>query len=283
MRKADARIVFVCGANQTNVGKRSRRTQFMDYAKKHLPNFRFFLAEDVFEVLRGSTTEDLLSIEDQLGDFSDCIIIFCESESAFAELGAFTLKDKLAKQVLIVNDRRFRGGSSFINLGPIARADKRSVFKPAIHADFGAILKSADTIKDRLETNIPHQRGQRVKFGYASRFADLAPKDRLFLIADFVHLFGPITTTELVSVLSDVLGISISSLDTELALGRSLGFFRHVDGLRVRYLASPTGAPFSFFDFESRRFAPADLRAQVVRYYFHHDRDRLVLAATTRE
>lgn len=279
LRKSDARIVFVCGANQTKTGEKSRRAWFMEYAKKHLASFRFFLAEDVFDALGGSTAEDLLTIEDRLGDFSDCIIIFCESESAFSELGAFTLKNELVKQVLIVNDRKFRAEKSFINRGPIARADKHSRFKPVIHADFGAILKSAAAIKERLEAKIPHRRDQRIKFNKFSRFSELDAKDRLFLIADFVHLFGPITTSELVGILSDILGIPITSMDTELALGRSLGLFRHVAGAHGKFLASPVGEVFSFFGFDFSLFRPADLRAQVVRYYFHNERERLILAA----
>jgi hypothetical protein len=278
MRRGDARIVFVCGASQISGKPVPQRAIFMEYARKHLTNFRFFLAEDVFNSIQG-VNEDLLTIEGRLGNFSDCIMIFCESESAFAELGAFCLKEELVGQVLVVNDKRFRHSDSFINRGPIARADKRSKFKPVIHGDFEAILMSAETIKERLEQNIPHQRRQRIRFLPASSFSDLEPKDQLLILADFIHLFGPITTTELVAILADVLGIGISSLDTELALGWSLKLFRQIGSPGLgKFWCPPTGEAFSFFSYNFGGFRPTDLRAEIVRHYFKNRRERLSLS-----
>jgi hypothetical protein len=282
LRKSDSIIIFVCGANPTPDRPFSRRKLFMDYAKKHLGNFRFFLAEEVFTTLTTPNVDDLLTIEDRLGGFSDCIIIFCESESAFAELGAFCLKDLLVEQVLIVNDARLKSVDSFINRGPIARADKRSKFKPTIQADFGSILRSAPEIKQRLESIIPHRRSHRIEFKEESGFSVLAPKDQLLLLADFIHLFGPVTTSELVAILKESLGVDIPGLDTELALGKSLGFFRRVEhGNGKRLWAPPSNESFSFFKYQFTSFRITDLRSEVVRFYFQKERWRLELATTT--
>ena len=107
----------------------------LEYARNHFTNFRFFRAEEVFPALNEGHGNDLLTIEDQIGNYSDCIAIICESESAFAELGAFTLKEELVKQVLVINDERFKSSTSFITQGPIARANVKSQFKPAFYAN----------------------------------------------------------------------------------------------------------------------------------------------------
>jgi len=95
--RADSFIVLLCGAMKSEHRPSPVRDVLHKYAIKHFKEFRFFRAEEVFEALRGSTSKDLLTIEDQIGDYSDCITIICESESAFAELGAFTLKEDLVR------------------------------------------------------------------------------------------------------------------------------------------------------------------------------------------
>ena len=98
----DSVFVFLCGANKSEHKPEPVRDVLLEYARKHFLGFRFFRAEEVFDALKEKRKSDLLSLEDRIGDYSDCIIIICESESAFAELGAFALSEKLVKQILVI-------------------------------------------------------------------------------------------------------------------------------------------------------------------------------------
>jgi hypothetical protein len=273
--KNDSKIVFVCGANSTEKCI-SNREKFLAYAEKHLGDFRFFRAEDVFNAFGAATMPDLLSIEDNLGDYSDCIIVLCESESAFAELGAFALSDSLVKQLLIINNEEFASSQSFINLGPIAKADKKSKFAPAVFADFEAILRSAPDIEIRLN-KIPHQRRKKVLFENPPSFEKLSSKLKLLLLADLITLFSPLSQKELIEVLK-VLFPSEKTFDVgvELALGQSLRFFsKEKLNDSDTYLVTSSKEIINFIDFFGlRRVA---VRAQVIRAYFQGDRGRLKL------
>ncbi len=269
----DSKIVFVCGANST-ADHVSNREKFISYANKHLGEFRFFRAEDVFGAFSTDTIPDLLSVEDNLGKYSDCILILCESESAFAELGAFALSDSLVRQLLIVNDRNFKGSLSFINQGPIAKADKKSKFAPAVFADFESILRSIPEIESRLD-KIPHQRRKKIDFASPPIFRDLSSKLRLLLLADFITLFSPITQKELIEILLIVFPTEDSfELGVELALGESLQFFTKwkLDKESTFFVASRKElVRFVAFSDLSR---PA-VRAEILRVYFKRDRRRL--------
>lgn len=269
--RGDARIVFVCGASSTP-GWTSGRETILTYVDRHLPQFRFFRAEEVFAALGSLATADLLSIEDELGKFSDCIVLICESESAFAELGAFALSDCLAEQLLVINDVRFQKSSSFINLGPIRKSDRISHFRPTIYANFEAILLSATEIRSRLD-KIPHSNRRRETL-HGIPFGEIAPKIRLLFIADIITLLGPITLAELVEFFKGVSGSRSIPLRTELALGESLGLFRRFKRPKGKDLYHHSfSESVHFFDFSvTNRVA---LRSEMIRIYTQHDRSRL--------
>lgn len=122
-------LIFVCGA--TRIG--SLRDSYIHYAATHHKEFSFFRAESILQGLEDKG--DLLTLEDQFADYSDCLLIFCESESAYAELGAFSLKEELAGKTLVINDRKYEKSTSFINLGPLAKLEKKSKFGGSIWID----------------------------------------------------------------------------------------------------------------------------------------------------
>lgn len=269
--RKDARIVFVCGANSTENWISNRET-LLTYVDRHLPAFRFFRAEEVFDALDSSMESDLLSIEDDLGKFSDCIIVVCESESAFAELGAFAHSRDLAKQLLVINDQRHSTSESFINLGPIKKADKVSKFKPTIFTDFSAILRSIPDLEERLN-RIPHKRRQAVQVS-GMRFDQMGRKLRLLLIADLVNLLGPISLSEIVAIAKEITTSTQIRVDTELALGVGLGLFSEFrDDDNHRYFFHSLDEPAHLFDYSAtNRLA---LRSEVYRIYRQRHRIRL--------
>ena len=265
---SDAVFVFLCGANKSNAHPEPVRDVLIEYARKHYTGFRFFRAEDVLRAPVGQEKTDWLTLEDRIADFSDCIIIVCESESAFAELGAFTLSEKLVKQVLVINDQKHRHSDSFINLGPIARADRKSDFKPAIYTDFQAVLKSIDQIEARLRL-VHRTRRIRVSLRTTAEFKNAPSKIRILFLADLVHFFAPVTPGEIVALLCFVYGEGSYDITLELALLNSLRLIEH-DSQWLRYAFKESAF---FYDYE--RVRPSTLRAVVIRDYFRNDRDRL--------
>jgi hypothetical protein len=266
--RSDAVLVFLCGANKSPEMPRTIRDELLEYARKHFTTFRFFKAEEIFEALRGDNKADLLTLEDKIADYSDCIIIICESASAFAELGAFTHSNQLVKQVLIINDRKFRDASSFITLGPVAKANKRSSFKPALYADFRSVLQSAEEIKSKLETIKRVNRQRRVLASEAD-FRNTRPKHRALFLADLIHLLSPTNLPEVDEVLRFLYGQCHLEIKLELALLRSFGLVNEDAGWLCY---SPLENSF-FYDYA---YPTSLLRGLVVRFHHTTRRNRLL-------
>jgi hypothetical protein len=243
----------------------------LNYAKKHYGMTRFFRAENILDTLRRSSRADLLTLEDKIGEYSDCIIIVCESESAFAELGAFALSDKLVRQLLVVNDQRYRESQSFINLGPVARANLKSKFKPTIYADFRAILRSVVEIDERLKS-IPGTYRKSVPLASVQEFRTATSKCRVLFLADLIHIFGPITPTELTLILKALYGDESFDVDLEVGLLRSLRF---IERSKEDWLRCAPREPSFFYDYCGVECTM--LRASIVRDYFQKDPARLRL------
>lgn len=113
------KFVFLCGANKDHEHVSERRRFLYEFAQKHLISSQFFFAEKVIETLvKEGHKKNILDIEHQISAFSDYIIIILESNSAFAELGAFS-NDGLRKKLIVINDSKYKDVKSFINLGPI--------------------------------------------------------------------------------------------------------------------------------------------------------------------
>ncbi|MDX2469931.1 MAG: retron St85 family effector protein, partial [SAR324 cluster bacterium] len=115
--KKTSNIVFICG-KKPEYGQKGCRDWLLTYAKKNLPNINFFIPDAHFSA---NNKNDLLSIENELAEYSDCVVIILESAGTFAELGAFSNNEKLVKKILVVNDSKFKDEKSFINEGPIQK------------------------------------------------------------------------------------------------------------------------------------------------------------------
>ncbi len=199
--RQDAIIVFVCGKDIKS--SESKRKIFIEYAQKHLKNYHFLLAESFFSV--ANSKNNLLTIEDNLTKYSDCIIIILESESSFAELGAFTIKDRLAPLIIPVNNKLYKGIPSFINRGPLDKIDKiNKGMGPTIYADMDAFAMCFSEIENRL-TKITRKQKKRIEINTFDKFNKLN-KERLLLMHDIISLCSPITKSEIITILKSIYG-----------------------------------------------------------------------------
>jgi hypothetical protein len=260
-------LVFACGArpNDSYPGGRDR---IMDYAKIHLKKYNFFIAEKFFDLFQDGEGKDLLYLENQLAKYSDCIIIVLESESTFSELGAFAIKDDLAKIMLVINDKRFNTSKSFIKLGPLAKVDKISKFGPTIYTDIKSILSVAPSISSRL-AKIEKKKISIIDIQTYDKFLKISPKIKIVFLLDIVSLFHPISHHELIFILKHIYGKSHSyEINVELGLLRALDLIEQIDGYYVRKLKD-------YVRFV--RFYPINevsLRSQIINHYHKYSKFR---------
>jgi len=213
--RKDALVIFTCGAATSET---SVRDNFINYTKKYFKHGSFFKAEDAFPVLVKARKSDLLTIEHKLADYSDCVLIINESPGTLAELGAFATNEKVVKKLLVVNPKEHIESPSFINLGPIAKADKKSRFKKTIHVDLTSASIHFDDILKRIEDRAGRKRRITVNFSENNAWKRAEGKLRLLFLQDIINLFSPFTRNELLSVMKSLFPNEYVKFDIELGL-----------------------------------------------------------------
>lgn len=266
--KSESIVVFVCGAGQKK-DYHSGRDFLMQYAQRHLSHMNFFMAEDIFPIFYNKYNYDFLTIERKLADYSDCIIIVLESEGAFAELGAFTIEDKLAEIVLVVNSHDFKNSQSFINYGPINKVNKKSIFGPAIYTNLESILAITPEIEQRLN-KIKKEKNKRIDLSTFDNFTNCSAKVRLLFILDLINLCSPINHHELIYLLISFYGKNRFEIRLDLSLLQALKLVKKTeDG----YFFKASIDKNLFFEYKGVN--ELIIRALIVNYYHKYFRDKI--------
>lgn len=108
--------IFLCGADITDAD--TGRSKMAKVLERH-SKYELLYPEDIFDdLLAGPGQHSLLHLENVLADCVDAIILFPESPGSFAEIGAFSNNEKLAKKLIVISNKKYRGKKSFINYGP---------------------------------------------------------------------------------------------------------------------------------------------------------------------
>jgi hypothetical protein len=143
---------FLVGARSDK--KSSIRQSIRDALSMQRPYRRrldVYYPEDLFEeVLRRSSSNNLLTLENHLAESVHCVVVILEKDSpgAIAELGAFANHTELSKRLVVVVDERHKRDKSFIMLGPIRYLRQKVNKDRVIYHN----LRSADI--DTLAENI---------------------------------------------------------------------------------------------------------------------------------
>jgi len=147
------KFIFLCGKgydyNNSNTYDSTNRGVIQRYIESKDSTVRIVLAERLWE--NGQLNEiDLLTFEEFLAEVSDNVILFVESMGSACELGAFTFSNEhLLRKLVIVMDEEYRDGSSFINNGPIAKANKYNV--PVLYSDLKGPLLGSKELTDEID------------------------------------------------------------------------------------------------------------------------------------
>ncbi|MAT59102.1 MAG: hypothetical protein CMF23_14115 [Ignavibacteriae bacterium] len=242
----DSSIIFLCG-KKISPEILSARELLLKYSQKHFSNYLFFLAEDFFDAYPLPSTKDLLSIEHYLSKYSDCIIIILESESAFAELGAFSIDDEIAKNLIVINDKKFKESDSFINLGPIKKVNRVSKFGEVINTNLETITLSGHDLGQKL-TKIQRKKRKRIKLSNPREFKSFDGKEKMLLLLDLVNLFEPISYSELIELLINFFGKGTYDIQFEIGLLSALKLIAKFDNYYVRNIRELK----YYYDFEKK-------------------------------
>lgn len=108
--------VFLCGGDISN--DENARYKMSEVFKEY-PRYEILYPEELFDdLLVGQGKHSLLTLENILAESVDAIVLFPESPGSFAELGAFSNNEALARKMIVVSDSKFKNEKSFINYGP---------------------------------------------------------------------------------------------------------------------------------------------------------------------
>lgn len=144
--------IFLCGSGERN-GKTGREIIAKELEGGHLfyvYRYNIIYPEDIFaQLLHGSQSVDLLSLENMLAESVDVIIIIPESPGAIAELGAFTNNEKLLNKIICLQDTKYKKGKSFISSGPI-KLLKSLKNKQVLYVEFNKIDKHISKIREGI-------------------------------------------------------------------------------------------------------------------------------------
>jgi len=263
----DALVIFVCGS--ASPGRPSAREQLLRYAKKYFKHGTLFRAEDAFPVLSGSGSDDLLTIEHSLAEYSDCVLIINESAGTLAELGAFASNEAVVQKLFVINPQEHLGVSSFINLGPIAKVDRKSRFKGTLHVDLHSVSLYFDTILERIEKNAVRKRRLGVDFSKVDAWKSTEGKLRFLLLQDILNLFCPITDKELLKIMKSLFPKEWVNFTVELGLLVATNKITKEDDT---YLSAPSCSKHTY-DVDSREWL--GIRKRVLALYRTKDKIRI--------
>lgn len=143
--------IFLCGKSLEEESSLKRRiaTQFQS-SRPFAHRYAFVYPEELFEeVLSGPFHQDLLTLENELADSVDAVVLIPESYGAVAELGAFANHEKLREKLICVQETKYRKTKSFINYGPI-RLLKDAKAGRVVYIDTSELAKAVESIKTAI-------------------------------------------------------------------------------------------------------------------------------------
>ncbi len=118
--------IFLCGADLNKDSTvRHKFTEVINGSIWYSMMYDIIFPEDIFDdMLYGSNSTDLLSLENLLADSVDAVVIIPESPGSLAELGAFANNDNLRSKLICIIDEKYRRDKSFISQGPLKLVKK---------------------------------------------------------------------------------------------------------------------------------------------------------------
>ena len=203
---APAPVVFICGGpcDVKAIKPMSLRDAFMRLThKKPFDRHITLLAEELNAFFPRGHYKDILSLEADIAQISDLIILFSESFGSAAELGAFAMVPDIAPRLLVVIDDHHYEDNSFIKLGPI-RSLENAYGERAICVLNRADIKIDDIRRvENLDLTVFSERiaeafSERVKTNHERTTFDKNRNGHIIkLVAGLIQHYGALTLDEI--------------------------------------------------------------------------------------
>lgn len=151
-----------------------------------------------------------MKLEEKISHAVDKIVIILESQSAFVELGAFSI-DLFRDKLIVVNNLEFINAPSFINSGPLKQVFEDNP-KNLIHYKFHASSKDdpcpvAD-IFPALNRALDDDKFAKIDPIYIVRTwpnqKNLVSPASLMFLHDIIHLIGPVTHYDIIDAYKNI-------------------------------------------------------------------------------
>ena len=143
--------------------------------------------------------DDLTAFESDAGCISRAVLLFVESEGAFAELGAFCTQAVLAERLFVVLYSKHYKANSYIALGPLRVLKRVQGDEHSICPVDGDTLADFEKVLPDLANEVLEKTRQALK---THVFDPEQVRDQFLFIADIVELFGALTLKEITHLLT---------------------------------------------------------------------------------
>lgn len=122
---APTKYILLCGGQMSDKQEdapKSLRDVFYKIVDGAIPKDATLLrAEDVNAyVIKSAKYDDFLRFESDLAQVCELVLLFCESEGSFSELGSFcSIEEIRGRTMVVIEDQYFNSANSYIRLGPL--------------------------------------------------------------------------------------------------------------------------------------------------------------------
>lgn len=261
-RNRDFSIIFLCGGSVER-RRRTMRKRFLKCIKSNHPNFLIILAESVIEDIKEHCEPEFINLvkfESLIGEISDCIMVFPESEGSIAEFGFFS-GTGARKKVLVANDIN-QQHDSFINLGLVETNNNKSLFRPVMSMNYQG--SDFTEITRRLSDRLPQK--TRKKYTY-KKFNEYDAQEKMFLIFQIIHIFKLLRTDDVIYCIRNFFGKSnIKEVKYILSILTAANFIIRAS-IDPEYFY-PSSHVNPFYDFDNTDIG--NIKADVVQFLQKH-------------
>jgi hypothetical protein len=282
--QSPAAVAFLCGGPCSSLGAPvplSLRDAFLKIADN--PSLRgktLIQAEDVTSLsFFKDCYDDLLKFETDLAQITDLVILFCESEGSFAELGAFSMVPEISERLFVVVRGRYWENDSFIKLGPIRALinlyGKESVYvlddKYVGIYGAGSSGVNISTLKDILQEPL---RLRLEKARAPTTFDPQRPGHIIKLIVGVVQEYGALMIDEIENVLKYFsVNVHSDQIAAYLLCARAVNWVvEKTKGYNTYYIAHPIFDAATFFSKETAEIKEKTRRRSAIREHWKtHD------------
>lgn len=221
--------IFLCGGpcNDLNTVQ-SFRAAFLKIAyDKPFDQYDILIAEEVTRDFQASseTYDDLLSLESDLAQISQLILLFSESYGSAAELGAFCIEKNIASRLLVVISEENYEENSFVKLGPLSHLGKNYT-QSAVYVipnEVATVCIKTNIPKITSDVNFKNEIssaiGGRIRTIVSNTTFDKEKKGHMILlISGIIQQYGALTKDEIEIILFYMIGSEIGSIDVNKCL-----------------------------------------------------------------